>query len=599
MNADVAQGSPIDGGRTGVSLPAASVRPEGRPLRSSAWFDRDDLDGFLHRAWLKTEGVSDVAFRGRPIIGICNSWSELTTCNAHLRDLAEAVKRGVLQAGGFPLEFPVISLSEPFMKPTTMLYRNLMAMDVEESIRSHPLDGVVLLCNCDKTQPASLMGAASADVPSIVVTGGPMLNGRWRGESLGSCSDCFRFYDERRAGRITEQEWSELESSINRSHGHCMTMGTASTMACLTEALGMGMPGGAAIPAVDARRGQLAEAAGQQVVALAQAGLRPSDILDDGAFENAVRVLHAIGGSTNAIIHLIAIAGRAGVDLPLERFDELSETTPYLVNLKPSGKYLMEEFFGAGGVPALMAEMGDLIRRDQMTVSGRTVGENIARARVLDAEVIRPRSSPLSPDGALVVLKGNLCPDGAVIKRTAADPKLLSHEGPAVVFEDIRDLAARVDDPDLDVEPDSVLVLKNGGPVGAPGMPEWGSLPIPTKLLRRGVTDMVRISDARMSGTSYGAVVLHVAPESAVGGPLALVRTGDRIRLDVRARSLDVLIREEELVARRQAWSAPDDEDTRGYRRLFREHVLQANEGCDFGFLRGRSRVAEEARTYG
>jgi len=594
-----APGDRGDGADTG-GVPSPPLQADGgRRWRSSAWFDRDDLDGFLHRAWLKTEGVSDSAFRGRPVIGICNSWSELTTCNAHLREVAQAVKRGVLQAGGLPLEFPVISLSEPFMKPTTMLFRNLMAMDVEESIRAHPLDGVVLLAGCDKTQPASLMGAASADVPAIVVSGGPMLNGRWRGESLGSCSDCFRFYDERRAGRITEDEWRELESSINRSHGHCMTMGTASTMACVTEALGMGLPGGAAIPAVDARRYQLAESAGRQVVALAQAGIRPSDILKAGAFENAVRVLHAIGGSTNAIIHLIAVAGRAGVDLPLERFDELSETTPWLVNVKPSGRHLMEEFFSAGGVPALMKELAELVDPDQMTVSGRTVGENIAGAEILDGEVIARRSAPLSSDGALVVLKGNLCPDGAVIKRSAADPKLLRHEGRAVVFRDIHDLHARVDDPDLDVEADSVLVLQNGGPVGAPGMPEWGQLPIPKKLLRSGVTDMVRISDARMSGTSYGAVVLHVAPESAVGGPLAFVRTGDLVRLDVPGRRLDVMIPDEEMERRRRAWRPPADPDVRGYRKLFKEHVLQANEGCDFGFLRGRSEATEEAMTYG
>jgi L-arabonate dehydrase len=591
--------TPDGNGKPGAATPPA-VQPGGASRwRSAAWFDRDDLDGFLHRAWLKTEGVSDSAFRGRPMIGICNSWSELTTCNAHLRELAQAVKRGVLQAGGLPLEFPVISLSEPFMKPTTMLYRNLMAMDVEESIRAHPLDGVVLLAGCDKTQPASLMGAASADVPAIVVTGGPMLNGRWRGESLGSCSDCFRFYDQRRAGKLSDEEWGELESSINRSHGHCMTMGTASTMACVTEALGMGLPGGAAIPAVDARRYQLAEAAGRQVVALAEAGVRPSDILTEEAFENAVRVLHAIGGSTNAIIHLMAVAGRSGVDLPLERFDELSGSTPWLVNLKPSGRYLMEEFFAAGGVPALMAELGDLVRRDQLTVSGRSVGDNIAHARILDDDVIARRTSPLSPDGALVVLKGNLCPDGAVIKRTAADPKLLRHEGPAVVFSGIDDLQARIDDPDLEVGPDSVLVLQNGGPVGAPGMPEWGQLPIPKKLLRNGVSDMVRISDARMSGTSYGAVVLHVAPESAVGGPLALVRTGDRVSLDVQGRRLDVLISDDEMGQRRRAWVRPADPDVRGYRRLFKEHVLQANEGCDFGFLRGRSRATDEARTYG
>jgi L-arabonate dehydrase len=570
-----------------------------RRLRSGNWFDLDDLNGFLHRSWLKTEGVTDAAFRGRPVIGICNSWSELTTCNVNLRDIATAVKRGVLQSGGFPVEFPVISLSEPFMKPTTMLYRNLMAMDVEESLRAHPLDGVVLLAGCDKTQPASLMGAASADIPAIVITSGPMLSGHWNNEELGSCSDCFRLYDQRRAGQLSDKEWSGLEAALMRSTGHCMTMGTASTMACVTEALGMGPPGGAAPPAVDSRRYQTAETAGRLIVDLVARGIRPSDIMTAEAFDNAIRVLHAIGGSTNAIIHLIAIAGRVGVELPLQHFDDLSESTPWLVNLKPSGSYLMEDFFYAGGVPAVMAELGSLIHGDALTVSGKTVAENIASASVVNREVISSRQEPFGPDGALVVLRGNLCPDGAVFKRTACDPSLLVHEGQAVVFESISDLLARIDDPDLEVSADSVLVLKNAGPVGAPGMPEWGHLPIPAKLLKEGVRDMVRISDARMSGTSYGAVVLHVAPESAIGGPLALVRDGDRIRLDVPARSLDLLVDEAELAERRRAFVPPSPPDERGYRKLFRDNVLQANEGCDFAFLRGRSPALEEARTYG
>jgi L-arabonate dehydrase len=566
--------------------------------RSSGWFDRRDLDGFLHRSWLKSTGVTDEAFRGRPVIGICNSWSELVNCNVHLRGLAEAVKRGVLQAGGFALEFPVMSLGESLMKPTTMLYRNLMAMDVEESIRSYPLDGVVLLTGCDKTNPASILGAASANIPSIVVTGGPMLNGRWRGRELGSCSDCWHYNEERRAGRITEEELTEIENALSRSNGHCMTMGTASTMACVTEALGLTLPGGAAIPAVDSRRAQLAEAAGRQIVELVERDLRPADILTPDAFENAIRVLHAISGSTNAILHLLAYAGRVGVELPLRRFDELSHSTPWLVNLKPAGAYLMEDFFYAGGLPAVMAELGELLHLDAITCSGRTVGENIAGAAIGSTDVIRPADDPLDAGGSLVVLGGNLCPDGAVMKISAADPALLAHEGRALVFEDIHDLASRVDDPDLDCDASTVMVLRNAGPVGAPGMPEWGHLPIPAKLLRVGVSDLVRISDARMSGTSYGAVVLHVAPESAVGGPLALVRDGDPIRLDVEARTLDVLVDEAELVARRAAWTPPERKDDRGFRMLHCEHVLQANHGCDFDFLRGRSAVVSDAVTY-
>jgi len=567
-------------------------------LRSREWFDRSDLDGFLHRSWLKSEGVSDEAFRGKPVIGICNSWSELVNCNVHLRGLAEAVKRGVLQAGGFPLEFPVMSLGESLMKPTTMLYRNLMAMDVEESIRSYPLDGVVLLTGCDKTNPASILGAASADIPSIVVTGGPMLTGHWRGKELGSCSDCWHYNEERRAGRITAEEFTEIENSMSRSNGHCMTMGTASTMACVTEALGLTLPGGAAIPAVDSRRAQLAEASGRKIVELVERDVKPSDILVRDAFENAIRVLHAISGSTNAILHLIAYAGRVGVDLPLTLFDELCESTPWLVDLKPAGRFLMEDLFYAGGLPAVMSQIADLLHLDALTVSTRTVGENIAGAEIINTDVIRPADDPLDAGGSLVALYGSLCPDGAVMKITAADPRLHQHEGRAIVFEDIHDLADRVDDPDLECDETSVMVLRNAGPIGAPGMPEWGHLPIPAKLLRRGVTDLLRISDARMSGTSYGAVVLHVAPESAIGGPLALVEDGDAIRIDVPARRLDLLVDEQELSARREAWTPPARKDERGYRKLHVDHVLQANEGCDLDFLRGRSEVVSDAVTY-
>jgi dihydroxy-acid dehydratase len=566
--------------------------------RSEEWFERRDLDGFLHRSWLKSTGVTDETFRGRPVIGICNSWSELVNCNIHLRGLAESVKRGVLQAGGFPVEFPVMSLGESLMKPTTMLYRNLMAMDVEESIRAYPLDGVVLLTGCDKTNPAAILGAASANIPAIVVTGGPMLNGHWRGRELGSCSDCWHYHEELRAGRITEEEFAEVENALSRSNGHCMTMGTASTMACVTEALGLTLPGGAAVPAVDSRRRQLAESAGRQIVDLVELDLKPSDILTEAAFENAIRALHAISGSTNAILHLIAYAGRVGVDLPLQLFDDLCTTTPWLVDLKPAGRFLMEDFYYAGGLPAVLAQISDLLDLDAITVSGRTMGENIEGARIVNTDVIRPADDPLDRGGALVVLTGSLCPDGAVMKISAADPALLQHEGRAVVFEDIHDMAARVDDPDLECDPSSVLVLRNAGPVGGPGMPEWGHLPIPAKLLRQGVSDLVRISDARMSGTSYGAVVLHVAPESAIGGPLALVETGDLIRLDVAGRSLDLVVDEAELAARRAAWEPPARHDERGYRRLHAEHVLQANHGCDLDFLRGRSPVVTDAVTY-
>jgi L-arabonate dehydrase len=576
------------------------VEPGARALRSAEWFERHDLEGFLHRSWLKSTGVTDQSFRGRPVVGICNTWSELVNCNVHLRGLAEAVKRGVIQAGGFPREFPVMSLGESLMKPTAMLYRNLMAMDVEESIRAYPLDGVVLLTGCDKTNPAAIMGACSANIPTLVVTGGPMLNGHWRGKELGSCSDCWHYHQELRGARISEEEFVEIENSMNRSNGHCMTMGTASTMACMTEALGLTLPGGAAIPAVDSRRAHIAEAAGRKIVELVERDLRPTDILTRAAFENAIRALHAISGSTNALIHLVAYARRLGVELPLALFDELSLTTPWLVNLKPAGEHLMEDFYYAGGLPAVLQQVRDLLHLDAVTVTGATMGENldIVQTEIIDERVIRPRSNPLREGGSLAVLRGNLCPDGAVIKISAASSRLLTHEGNAIVFEDIHDLAARLDDPDLEVDSDSVMVLRNGGPVGAPGMPEWGHLPIPKKLLTQGVTDLVRISDARMSGTSYGTIVLHVAPESAVGGPLALVQTGDRIRLDVGARTLDVLVDEAELDRRRAEWTAPARKDERGYWRLYQDHVLQANEGCDLDFLRGRSPVVMDALQY-
>lgn len=555
-------------------------------LRSRAWLDTPELYGWLRRAALRSEGLTEAAYEGKPIIGIGNSWSELTHCNAHLRQLAEAVKRGVWQAGGCPLEFPVLSLGEFNMKPTTMLFRNLMSMDVEESIRANPLDGVVLLGNCDKTTPAMLMGAASADVPAIILTGGPQLSARWRGETLGSCTDCRRYQMELVAGRISAEDWQDLQGCIIRSAGHCMVMGTASTMACLAEALGLALPHSAAIPAVDSRRLQLAEQAGRQIVELALHDLRPSRILTRSAFDNAIRVLHAVGGSTNAVIHLIALAGRVGLDLPLDRFDELARTTPVLLDLKPAGRHLMEDFFYAGGLPALLRELAPLLHLDALTVTGRTLGENIAAARCFDGEVIRSLSRPVHSEGGLAVLRGSLCPRGAILKTAAASRHLLRHRGRAVVFRDVQDLHQRIDDPELEVRPDDVLVMQNGGPLGAPGMPETGFLPLPTRLLREGIRDMVRISDARMSGTAFGTVVVHVCPEAAAGGPLALVQTGDWIELDVERRRLDLLVAEDELERRRRHWQAPPSHYRRGYGWLFENHVLQADQGCDFDFLR-------------
>jgi dihydroxy-acid dehydratase len=534
-------------------------------------------------------GIDPEAYTGRPVIGIANSWSELNNCNTNLRQLADAVKRGVLTAGGLPLEFPTLSLGEEFMKPSAMLYRNLMAMEVEETLRSNPIDGVVLLCNCDKTTPAQLMAAASANLPAIQLNGGPRASSRWRGAEVGTGTDLWKYWDEFRAGRITEQEFGELEACLGCSAGACNTMGTASTMTALSEALGMMLPGTSAIPATDARRVAAAEATGRRIVALVNEDLRPSRILTRAAFDNAVRTLLALGGSTNAVIHLIAIAGRRNIDLSLNRFDELAQSTPFLANMSPSGKHLMEAFYAAGGLPALLAEIRDLLHLDCLTVTGRTLGESLEKARSFDRDVIRPRAEPILAGGSLAVVRGNLAPDGAVIKTSAASPALLKHQGKAVVFENYDDMLTRINDPDLAVDRNSVLVLQNAGAKGVPGFPEWGMIPLPTKLLQQGATDMVRISDSRMSGTSYGTVVIHISPEAAAGGPLALVQNGDRIELDVPRRRLELLVDSAELERRRQNWKPPATPHRRGYPRFYIDHVLQPHEGADFDFLRPRS----------
>ncbi|HEX4070622.1 MAG TPA: IlvD/Edd family dehydratase [Planctomycetaceae bacterium] len=558
-------------------------------LRSARWFAGKNDTAFQHRAALRSMGIDPEAYAGRPVIGIANSWSELNNCNTNLRQLADAVKRGVLAAGGLPLEFPTLSLGEEFMKPSAMLYRNLMAMEVEETLRSNPIDGVVLLCNCDKTTPAQLMAAASANLPAIQLNGGPRASSRWRGAEVGTGTDLWKYWDEFRAGRITEQEFGELEACLGCSAGACNTMGTASTMTALSEALGMMLPGTSAIPATDARRVAAAEATGRRIVALVNEDLRPSRILTRAAFDNAVRTLLALGGSTNAVIHLIAIAGRRNIDLPLGRFDELAQSTPFLANMSPSGKHLMEAFYAAGGLPALLAEIRDLLHLDCLTVTGHTLGESLEKARSFDRDVIRPRAEPILAGGSLAVVRGNLAPNGAVIKTSAASPDLLKHQGKAVVFENYEDMLARINDPDLPVDRNSVLVLKNAGAKAVPGFPEWGMIPLPTKLLQQGVTDMVRISDSRMSGTSYGTVVIHISPEAAAGGPLAVVQNGDRIELDVPRRRLELLVDSSELDCRRQTWSPPATPHRRGYPRFYIDHVLQAHEGADFDFLRPRS----------
>ena len=563
-----------------------------KPLRSQAWFGKADKDGFIHRSWMKNQGLPHHLFDGRPVIGICNTWSELTPCNAHFRELAEYVKKGVYEAGGFPLEFPVMSLGESNLRPTAMLFRNLASMDVEESIRGNPIDGVILLCGCDKTTPALLMGAASCNLPALAVSGGPMLNGRYRGETIGSGTGVWQMSEQVRAGKMEMAEFIEAESCMNRSRGHCMTMGTASTMASMVEALGMGLPHNAAIPAVDARRQVLAHMAGRRIVEMVREDLIMSKILTREAFENAIRTNAAIGGSTNAVVHLLAIAGRIGVDLKLEDWERGSDV-PCLVNLQPSGEFLMEDFYYAGGLPAVLRELGEaqLLHRDALTVNGRSIWENVSRAECFDRKVIFPVAEPFKPKAGIAVLKGNLAVDGAVIKPSAATPELLQHRGRAVVFENVEDLHARINDESLDIDASCVMVLKGAGPKGYPGFAEVGNMPLPTKVLKQGITDMVRISDGRMSGTAYGAVVLHVAPEAAAGGTLALVRDGDMIELDVAGRRLHLDIDDAELERRRAEWKAPEP-PARGWYKLYVETVQQANLGADLAFLVGSSGAA-------
>jgi dihydroxy-acid dehydratase len=564
-----------------------------RTLRSWRWFGPGDLRSFGHRSRARQMGLDTVDWSGKPVIAILNTWSELNPCHLHFQLTAAQVKRGILQAGGMPVELPVLSLSESYMKPTTMLYRNLLAMEAEEVLRCHPVDGAVLLGGCDKTVPALIMGALSAGLPFVFMPAGPMLRGNWHGQILGSGSDAWKYWDEKRAGNLSESDWCEIEEGIARSHGTCMTMGTASTMAAIAETLGLTLPGATSLPAVDAGHARLAAASGRQAVENVWAGLNPCQFLTRASFENAIAASMALGGSTNAIIHLIAMAGRAGIPLPLDVFDQISRRTPLLADMRPTGKYLMEDFHYAGGLNALLAQLADLLKGDERTVNGRTLAENFAGARIHKPEVIRPRDQPVSTEGGTAVLRGSLAPNGAVIKHAAATARLLQHTGPAVVFRDYEDLAARLDDPSTPVTENSVFVLQNAGPVGAPGMPEWGMLPLPKRLLERGIRDAVRISDARMSGTSYGTCVLHVAPESAIGGPLALVRDGDPICLDVPSRRLDLLVDDTEMARRRAEWRAPARYCDRGYISLFLDQITQAPEGCDFRFLHGRGGVPE------
>ncbi|MGI8422261.1 MAG: dihydroxy-acid dehydratase [Gaiellaceae bacterium] len=568
-------------------------------LRSERWFGGADLAGFIHRASIHAEGISRSALAGRPVIGICNSWSELVNCNLHFLGLAESVKRGVLLAGGLPLEFPTISLGENLMKPSSMLFRNLMSMDVEECIRAYPLDAVVLLGGCDKTVPAQLMGAASANVPAIMVTGGPSEPAWFRGRQLGAGTDLWHYADELRAGRMSEDEFAELEAAATPTYGTCNEMGTASTMAALVEALGMSLPNTATIPAVAAARLRAAEATGARAVELAQEELRPSAILTEAAFDNAITLLAALGGGTNAVLHLLALAGRVGVPLTLDRFHELAARTPLVANVRPSGEHLVEQLHHAGGIAAVLKELARLLDTSAITVNGLDLAANIAAAETLDRSVIGTLEAPFGPPGAIAVLRGTLAPGGALVKRSAASPHLARHRGPAVVFEDVYDVAARIDDPDLDVTADSVLVLRNSGPRGGPGMPEWGQIPIPAKLLAAGVTDMVRVSDARMSGTAFGTVVLHVSPESAAGGPLRAVETGDAITLDLDAGVLDLEVDPAELARRLEQLGPPEPGYRRGYGALYLEHVLQAEEGCDFDFLRAVDGVEAVSEPYG
>ncbi len=538
-------------------------------------------------------GYAREDYEGKPVIAILNTWSDVSHCHSHFRERVKDVKRGVWQAGGFPLEIPAISLAEVFQKPTTMMYRNLLAMEAEELLRSYPADGCVLMGGCDKTMPGLMMGAISMNLPSIFVPAGPMLRGNWQGKTLGSGSDVWKYWDELRAGNIDQNDWREIEEGIARSPGTCMTMGTASTMTGIAETLGFSLPNASTIPAPDSNHARMASYTGRRIVDMVWEDLKPSDILSERVFDNAIKVLMALGGSTNALIHVIALAGRAGIEIPLERFEEIGRETPYLVNMRPSSKYLMEDFYYAGGLSALLEGMRDLLELDVPTCTGKTLGENIGGARIHNSDVIHTPDKPMQAEGGLIVLRGNLAPDGAVIKTTAADPKLLQHAGRAMVFDNYNDMAARLEDPDLDVDADSILILRNSGPQGGPGMPEWGMLPIPKKLLKQGVRDMVRISDARMSGTSYGTCVLHVSPESWIGGPLALVKTGDIVELDVAGRRLSLKVSDEELAERRKQWKPAPRKFERGFGKLFSERVRQANEGCDFDFLEGNAPTPE------
>lgn len=554
-------------------------------LRSHRWFGSDDVRSFGHRSRTKQMGYAIEDFQHKPVIGIINTWSDLANCHSHFRTRAEEVKRGVWQAGGFPVELPAMSITETYMKPSPMMFRNFLAMETEELLRSQPVDGVVLMGGCDKTTPALLMGAISMNLPAIYLPAGPMLRGNWNGQVLGSGSDVWKYWAEKCAGNITDCQWSDMEDGIARSPGHCMTMGTASTMTAIAETLGLTLPGASSIPAVDANHSRMATNCGRRIVEMVWEDLKPSDILTEGAFENAITVDMAIGGSTNAIIHLVALAGRAGIKLDLKQFDAISTRTPMIANLRPSGEFLMEDFYYAGGLRALLKEISELLHLDSPTVNGETIGSAIKSACVSNTAVIRSLKNPVSPSGGTAVLYGNLAPNGAVIKPTAADRRLLQHRGRAVVFSDYNDLAARIDDESLEIDSESVVVLQNAGPLGGPGMPEWGMLPIPRKLLRQGVRDMVRISDARMSGTAYGACVLHVSPEAFVGGPLALVHDGDWIELDVAARRLQLVIDDEEMERRRAAWKPQPPKYERGFGALYSAHVLQADQGCDFDFL--------------
>jgi dihydroxy-acid dehydratase len=569
-----------------------SKRPE--ELRSHRWFGVQDLRAFGHRSRTAQMGYDRLDYAGKPVIAIINTWSDINHCHTHFRQRAEEVKRGVWQAGGFPLEMPAMALAETMQKPTTMLYRNFLAMETEELLRSYPVDGCVLMGGCDKTTPALIMGATSMNLPAIYLPAGPMLNSHWRDQTLGSGSDTWKYWDELRAGRITERDWQEIEDSIARSPGTCMTMGTAATMMSLAEALGFTLPGYSSIPAPDSNHARLATLTGKRIVEMVWDDLKPRDFLSKGSFDNAITTLMAMGGSTNAIVHLVAMAGRAGLAFPLERYNEISAKTPVIANVRPSGKqYLMEDFFYAGGLRAMLNELRDLLDLKAKTVNGRTLGENLEGAKVWNADVILPRDKPLKTSGGIIMLRGSLAPDGAVIKTSAATPELLKHTGRAVVFEDYNDMAARIDRDDLDVDASCVLVLKNAGPLGGPGFPEWGMLPMPKKLVKQGVKDMVRLSDGRMSGTSYGTCILHVAPEAYVGGPLAFVRNGDLIELNVEKKILNLKISDQEMKNRKTAWQRPPLKYERSYGAIFSRHVKQANEGCDFDFLEGTAPTSE------